>query len=339
MAANRGPALSGPQKAAVLCMALGTERAAKILQQLSNDEVERISREIAVLPAIPAPAVGDVLSEFEQVSRAIESVAHGGVQYAQQLLEQALGPQKAKIVLEKIQEQLVDTGLKRLKKAAPEVLAGILRGEHPQTVALILAHLDLRQASSVVEAMDPDTAAEVLFRVARMDKISPEMLLLVESGLSSKTDIGMAEEMTASGGPGPVAKLLNLAGGTLEKQLLESIRGRSSEIADQIQALMFVFEDILLVDGRGIQRLLRDVETKDLALALKAASDELKKHIRANMSERAAQALDEEIEMLGPVRVKDVEVAHARIIETVRGLSDAGEIMIRGRGANDEIIN
>jgi flagellar motor switch protein FliG len=339
MQAARPPALSGAQKAAVLCMALGTDRAARILQQLTTEEVERISREIAVMPTIPANSVGDVLAEFEQVSRAVESVAQGGVQYAQQLLEQALGPQKAKVVLEKIQEHLVDTGLKRLKKAAPEVLAGILRGEHPQTVALILAHLELRQASAVVEAMDPELAADVLFRVARMEKISPDMLLLVESGLSSKADIGMAEEMTASGGPGPVAKLLNLTGGTLEKQLLDGIRNRNAEIAEQIQALMFVFEDLLLVDGRGIQRVLREVETRELALSLKAASDELKQHIRSNMSERAAQALDEEIEMLGPVRVKDVEAAHARIIEQVRALSDAGEIMIRGRGANDDIIS
>ncbi len=330
--------MSGAQKAAVLCLSLGTDRAANILKQLTTDEVERVSREIAVMPTINASSVGEVLGEFEQVSRAVESVAQGGVAYAQQLLEQALGPQKAKVVLEKIQEQLVDTGLKRLKKAAPEVLAGILRNEHPQTVALILAHLELRQASAVVEAMDPQAAAEVLYRVARMEKISPDMLLLVESGLSSKTDIGLAEEMTASGGPGPVAKLLNLTGGTLEKELLEGIRNRSGEIADQIQALMFVFEDLLLVDGRGIQRLLREVETKELALSLKAASDELKKHIRSNMSERAAQALDEEIEMLGPVRVKDVESAHARVIEQVRALADSGEIMIRGRGANDEII-
>ncbi len=331
--------LSGAQKAAVLCLSLGTDRAANILKQLTGDEVERLSREIAVMPTINATSVGEVLGEFEQVSRAVESVAQGGVAYAQQLLEQALGPQKAKVVLEKIQEQLVDTGLKRLKKAAPEVLAGILRNEHPQTVALILAHLELRQASAVVEAMDPQVAAEVLYRVARMEKISPDMLLLVESGLSSKTDIGLTEEMTASGGPGPVAKLLNLTGGALEKELLESIRGRSAEIADQIQALMFVFEDLLMIDGRGIQRLLREVETKELALSLKAASDELKQHIRSNMSERAAQALDEEIEMLGPVRVKDVESAHARVIEQVRALADAGEIMIRGRGANDEIIS
>jgi len=330
--------LNGAQKGAVLCMALGAERSARIMQMLSAREVEVISREIASMPLVGADHVTAVLGEFQQVSRAVESVARGGVDYAQEILESALGNNKAKVILDKIQEQLVDTGLKRLRNAAPEVLAGILRGEHPQTIALILAHLDVRQASSVIAGMEPEFASEVLYRIARMDKISPEMLMVVESGLSSKTDLSLSEEMTLSGGPQAVAKLLNLTGGTLEKQLLEGIETRSGDIAGQIKSLMFVFEDLLLVDSRGIQRVLRDVDAKDLALALKAASDELKKHIRSNMSERAGQALEEEIEMLGPVRVKDVEAAHGRIIEVVRGLSDAGEIMIAGRGGGDDII-
>jgi len=330
--------LSGPQKGAVLCMALGAERSARILQMLSAREVEVISREIASMPMVGADRVSTVINEFQQVSRAVESVARGGVDYAQEILESALGSNKARVILDKIQEQLVDTGLKRLRNAAPEVLTGILRGEHPQTIALILAHLDVRQSSGVIGGMEPAVAAEVLYRIARMDKISPEMLMLVESGLSSKTDLSLSEEMTLSGGPQAVAKLLNLTGGSLEKELLEGIETRSGEIAAQIKALMFVFEDLLLVDARGIQRVLRDVDAKDLALALKAASEELKNHIRANMSERAGQALEEEIEMLGPVRVKDVEAAHARIIETVRQLSDSGEIMIAGRGGGDDII-
>jgi len=333
-----GEGMSGAQKGAVLCMALGAERSAKILQLLSAREVEVISKEIAGLPVVESEKVANVLAEFQHVSRAVDSVAHGGVDYAQEILESALGSSKAKVILERIQEQLADTGLKRLRNAAPEVLAGILRGEHPQTIALILAHLDGRQASSVIAGMEPEFASEVLYRIARMDKISPEMLLVVESGLSSKTDLSLSEEMTLSGGPQAVAKLLNLTGGTLEKQLLEGIETRSNDIADQIKSLMFVFEDLLLIDARGIQRILRDVDAKDLALALKAASNELKQHIRSNMSDRAGQALEEEIEMLGPVRVKDVEAAHARIIEIVRLLSDSGEIMISGRGGSDDII-
>jgi flagellar motor switch protein FliG len=330
--------MSGAQKGAVLCMALGAERSSKILQMLSSREVEVLSREIASLPVVESEKVATVLAEFQHVSRAVDSVAHGGVDYAQEILESALGAAKAKVILERIREQMVDTGLKRLRNAAPEVLAGILRGEHPQTIALILAHLDARQSASVIQGMEAEFASEVLYRIARMDKISPEMLVVVESGLSSKTDLSLSEEMTLSGGPQAVAKLLNLTGGTLEKQLLEGIETRSNEIADEIKSLMFVFEDLMLIDARGIQRILRDIDAKDLALALKAASHELKQHIRSNMSERAGQALEEEIEMLGPVRVKDVEAAHARIIEIVRMLSDSGEVMIAGRGGGDDII-
>jgi len=330
--------LNGPQKGAVLCMALGTERAARVLQQLTPSEVELVSREIASLPSVNTETVTSVLEEFTHVSKAVESVARGGVEYAQQLLEQALGTNRARAVLEKIQDQLVDTGLKRLRKAAPEVLAGILRGEHPQTIALILAHLNVRQAAKVVEAMDPEHAADILYRVARMEKISPEMLALVEAGLSSKTDLSMSEEMTLSGGPAAVAKLLNLAPSSLEKQLLATIGDHDSDIAREIESLMFVFEDLMLIDARGIQRVLRDVDTKELALALKAASDELKDHIKGNMSERASAALEEEIEMLGPVRVRDVEGAQTHIIEIVRTLEQSGEVMIRTSGGNDDII-
>lgn len=331
-------ALTGAQKGAVLCMVLGTESAARVLKVLSPKEVELVTREIAALPSVGSEVVSSVMEEFQHVAKAVESVARGGVDYAQQILETALGSTRARAVLDRIQEQMVDSGLKRLRKAAPEVLAGILRGEHPQTIALILAHLDVRQASKVVEAMDLELAGDVLYRVARMDKISPEMLAMVEAGLSSKTDLTLTEEMTLSGGPEAVAKLLNFAPGSLEKQLLEAIGQRSSDIAGEIENLMFVFEDLLLIDGRAIQRVLRDVDTKELALALKAASDDLKRHILTNMSERAASALEEEIEIMGPVRVRDVEAAHTHIIEVVRSLEQAGEIMIRKNGSNDEII-
>jgi flagellar motor switch protein FliG len=330
--------LTGAQKCAVLCITLGGKEAAQILQQLAPDEIEQVTREISAMKTVPREVSEAVIAEFRNVSAAAQSVARGGVRYAQQLLEQALGPARAKVVLEKIQERVVDTGLKRLKRAAPEVLAGILRGEHPQTVALILAHLEESQAAALVAAMDPQVAAEVLYRVARMEKISPEMLALVEAGLSSKADVSLSQEMTLSGGPASVARLLNLTGQTLEKQLLETITERNGEIAAQIKALMFVFEDLHLLDGKGMQRLLREIDTKELALALKAASPEVKKHITSNMSERAAGALEEEIEILGPVRVKDVEASHTRIIEIVRQLEESGEILLAGRGGGNDVI-
>jgi flagellar motor switch protein FliG len=233
---------------------------------------------------------------------------------------------------------MVETGLKRLRRAAPDVLMSVLRGEHPQTLALILAHLDIRQAAGVIEAMEPELAADVLFRVARMEKVSPEMLALVETGLGSKADLSLSQEMTLSGGPSSVANVLNLTTPSLEKTLMEALGVRDADLANQIKGLMFVFEDLKLLDGRAMQRVLRDIESKELALALKAASDELKQHILKNMSERAAAALTEEMEYLGPVKVKDVEAAHLRIVQSVRALEEAGEIVISGRGGADDVI-
>lgn len=338
LARERSEPLTGAQKTAVLCMVLGTEGAARLMQRLRPEEVETVTREIAVMPTVATDQVQAVLSEFRDISLAVESMARGGEEYARQVLEQALGPNRASSILQRIQEQIADTGLRRLKKAAPDVLAGALRGEHPQTIALILAHLDVRQGAGLIEAMAPELAAEVLYRVARMDKISPEMLALVEAGLSSKTDLSLSQEMTLSGGPAAVARVLNLMGGTAEKALLESIGDRNADLATQIKNLMFTFEDLRLLDGRSMQRLLRDVDSKELALALKAASDELKSHILGNMSERAAAALQEELDFLGPVRVKDVEGAHTRIVDIVRRLEEAGEITVRGRGGDDDVI-
>jgi flagellar motor switch protein FliG len=330
--------LSGLQKAAVLCVALGSERASRVFQHLTPEEVESVAREIIALPPVPQETVQGVLRDYQAAAREAESVAHGGPSYAQQVLEQALGQTRARAALDQLRAGAVDTGLKRLKRAAPEVLVGILRGEHPQTIALILAHLDVRHAAGLVATMERELAADVLHRVARMEKIAPEMLAVVEAGLSSKTDLTLSQEMTLSGGPASVAKLLNLAGATLERELLDRMGQSNPELAAEISALMFTFEDLLLVDKKGIQRLLRDLDTKELALALKAASHELKKHIFSAMSERAGAAVEEEMEILGPVRVKDVEACHGRIVETLRGLEQAGELMIRSRGADDDII-
>jgi flagellar motor switch protein FliG len=338
-AARREPeVLSGGQKCAVLCMVLGTEQSAKVMKLLTPAEVEDLSREIASLPMVKGDAVDGVLHEYREFSRAVQSVAQGGVDYARQVLEQAVGASRAKLILDRIQEQMTETGLKRLKKAQPDVLLSVLRGEHPQTLALILAHLELGQAAGVIEVMEKELAGEVLFRVARMEKVSPEMVAMVEAGLSSKADLSLSQEMKLSGGPSAVANVLNLTAPSLEKSLMEAISGRDPELANQIKGLMFVFEDLKLLDGRAMQRLLRDIEGKELALALKAASDELKQHILKNMSERAAAALQEEMEYLGPVKVKDVEASHMRIIQTVRNLEEAGEIVLSGRGGGDDVI-
>jgi flagellar motor switch protein FliG len=336
-ATEREP-LTGAQKAAVLCMSLGTDVASKVMQLLGPDQAEVVSREIAAMPLADTNTVEGVLMEYRQVARAVQSLSEGGLARAGEILEQSFGPQKARQILEKIREQINDNGLKRLKRAAPEVLMSVLRGEHPQTLALILAHLDTRQAATVIEVMGPELAGDVLYRVARMEKVAPDMVAVVEQGLASKTDLTLSSEMTLSGGPAAVAKVLTLASGSVEKAIIESITQRNHELAQQISNLMFAFEDLVTLDGKSMQRILRDVDSKELALALKAASDELKQHIMKNMSERAAGALTEEMEFLGPVRVKDVEAAQTRIIAAVRTLEETGEIVLGGRGGDDEVI-
>ncbi len=329
--------LSGAQRTAVLCIALGPEVAVKILQKLQPSEMELVAREIATYQTVQSELVDAVMDEFYEASKGASTTYTGGINYVSNVLEMAIGPVNAGTLVEKIKGQVLDADLSRFNTASPEALAGVLRGEHPQTIALVLAHLGHRQAAGVLQALDPELAAEVMFRVARMEKVSPEMVVLVQQGLTSKQDLALPREMTASGGPGSVAKVLNLMGETHSKQLLEAVAGRDEGMATQIQSLMFVFEDLISIDMKGMQRLLREVDYKELALALKGASDELNQKIRACMSERAAEALDEEIDMLGPVRVKDVEGAHARIIELVRTLEESGELIVRS--GDDEIID
>jgi flagellar motor switch protein FliG len=334
---GHGERLSGAQKSAVLCMALGSKASSKVLQFLSEEEVEAITLEIASLRNVGADTAESVLEEYRSVASAAAKLAEGGVEYSRQILERALGEERAGEILKRIQHQLINSGLKRLKKAPPELLHSVFRGEHPQTIALIISHLEPTQAAIVVESMDPDVAGEVLQRVARMEKVSPEMLQVVETALSSKTDLSLSEQMTQAGGPKAVANVLNHASASVEKVLLESIAERSQELADEIKNLMFVFEDITSLDNKTIQRVLREVDSRELALALKAVSDELKEHIMKNMSERAASALREEMEFMGPVRVRDVEAAQTKIIGTIRNLEETGEIILADRGGDDFI--
>ncbi len=331
--------LTGSQKCAIVCVSLGPDVASKLLRQLSSDQVERVTQEIAALPPVPPEVVAHVLREFQQSATSPPATAQGGMVYAREVLEHAFGAVRARALVDRIEERGAPPQLRRLKQAAPDLLAGLLRDEHPQAAALVLAHLDAPQAIAVLGTLEVKRAAEVLYRMAKLDPVAPETLAQLEGALSGRTDLTFVPNSAPSGGPASVARLLNLAGGgDRGKEVLEALGQRDGDLAEKVKALMFVFEDLLLIDGRGVQRLLRDVESRELALALKAASDELKAHIRANMSERAGQALEEEIEMLGPVRVKDVEAAQTHIIESVRALEESGEILVRGRGGSDDVI-
>lgn len=330
--------LTGRQKAAVLMVALGPEASAELTAVLTPEEVEAISFEIAQLDHIPAEVATAVLAEWRETEAAAHSLATGGVEYARALLERTLGPQKAAVVLRRIESQLRDSaGFHTLRNADPQQLTNVLRNEHPQTIAFILAHLEAPLVAEVLKQIDPALGSDVLYRTATMEKVLPEVLAIVERSLGTDAALSLTQDLASAGGPSTVAAVLNLVSGSLEKQLLDGLEQQDHELFERIKGLMFVFEDLIRLDDKALQRLLRDVETKELAIALKAATDELRSRIRGLMSQRAVQALDQEMEFLGPVRLRDVEAAQGRIVKTVRDLEEAGEIVIGG-GADDVLL-
>lgn len=331
------PEFTGRQKAAILCMALGAENAAKITQRLTNDEAELITFEIARMERIAPDRAEGVLLEWIESTVASEALSTGGVDYARDILEKAFNVQKAQGILKRVVSQLADsTGLRRLRNADPQQIANMLRNEHPQTVALILAHLPFPHAAAVLKDTDPAASGEIAFRMARMEKVSPDMLLLIEKSLGADTELDFQQGLAHAGGPAAVAAMLNLLQGALEKQILDKVAEMDPALSEQIKNLMFVFEDLRGVGDREIQRILREVETKTLALALKGASVELRERIMSQMSQRAVTSLTDEMELLGPTRMKDVEAAQAQIVAQARALEDAGEIVLNAAG--DDIV-
>jgi flagellar motor switch protein FliG len=332
-----GAPLSGPQKAAVLIMALGADASAKVLSRLAPEEVEAITRTIAKTAMAEPNTVDAVLGEFRDAARTLSAMTPGGEDYAREVLESAMGVQRARGVMERIRETPSAVPVSPLRQAAPDVLQTALRGENPQTLALVLAHLEPRVAAQMIAGMDPELSADVLYRVATMEKVAPEVLHMVESAILARSETTAPPEMVETGGPGAVAKMLNQMPNGADSALLAAVGSRGTEVADAIRNLMFVFEDLMLLNDRSMQRLLRDVDSRELAIGLKAASEELKAHVLKNMSERAGAALREELEMLGAVKVKDVQAAHASIIATVRALQESDEITIE-RGGDEDVI-
>ncbi|MFI5309603.1 MAG: flagellar motor switch protein FliG [Gemmatimonadales bacterium] len=331
--------LTGRQKAAIVCMALGAEEAAKITQRLSGDEVELISFEIARMGRVEPEVAQSVLIEWIESAVASEALSSGGVDFAREILEKAFGSQKASAILKRVTSQLADSsGLVRLKNADPQQIANMFRNEHPQTLALILAHLVSTQTAGILKELDPTLGGEIALRMAKMEKVSPDMLLLIERSLGTDTELEFQQGMSRAGGPAAVAEVLNLLHGALEKQILERITDDDPALSEQIKNLMFVFEDLIAVDSVAVQRILRDVDTKTLALALKGASGELRQHIMAQLSQRAVTSLKEEMELLGPVRMRDVEGAQATIVGQARALEESGDVILNG-GASDLVVN
>lgn len=334
----RADSLTGRQKAAIVLMAMGREAAAQITQTLPQQELEDITLEIARLEHVPVELVESVLREWQHMETAAHSITQGGVDYARQVLEPAVGPQKAGVILKRIETQLRESsGFQNLRKADPQQVATLVRNEHPQTIALLLAHMDAAQVALVLKELPNALGGDVLFRMARMEKVLPEVLAVLERSYGSESKLSLAQDMSTAGGPQAVAAILNLVTQTLEKELLENIAQQDPTLSEEIKNLMFVFEDIVKLDDRSLQRLLRDVQTRDLATALKGASDGLKKRVFGCLSNRAADAVREEMELLGPVRLRDVEAAQASTVRLVRTLEESGEIVIGG-GTDDMVV-
>jgi flagellar motor switch protein FliG len=330
--------LTGRVKAAIVCTALGAERAAKITSELGSDETEIIALEMAQLDRVPPEIVDQVLGEYIESSVGIESLSAGGVEFAKDVLVKAFGAARAEQILRRIQGQLADSDrFGRLRRVDPQQLSNTLRGEHPQTIALVLAHLEPAHVAQVLRELDPAIGGDVVYRIACMEKVAPDMIALVERALGTEADMSFAQGMSTVGGPAAVAAVLNLVSTSLEGQLLETVDQHDPALSEQIKNLMFVFEDLSSLDDKSLQRLLREVDVKQLALALKAASAELKQRIMGVMSQRAVAGLKEEIEFLGPVKMRDVEAAQADVVRKVRALEETGEIVLSA-GSDDVIV-
>jgi flagellar motor switch protein FliG len=319
-------------------MAIGAEHAAKLTGQLHPEEAEIVALEMAQLDRIPPTTIDAVLSEWLEVTLGVDSLSAGGVEFAKDVLEKAFGPAKAQQILKRIQGQLADSDrFGRLRRADPQQLGNTLRGEHPQTIALILAHLDPAHVAAIIREFEPALGGDVMFRIARMEKVSPEMISLVERAIGNEADLAFSQGMSSVGGPAAVAAVLNLVSSSLEKEVLDLVAEKDPHLSDQIKNLMFVFEDLSTLDDKSLQRLLREVDVKQLALALKAASPELRNKIMGTMSQRAVAGLKEEIEFLGPVKMRDVEAAQTDIVSKVRALEETGEIVLSA-GTDDVIV-
>ncbi len=330
--------LTGRQKVAIVCMAIGSEHAAKLTAALQAEEAEVVALEMAQLDRVPPAIVEMVLTEWLQLTIGVDSLSAGGVEFARDVLERAFGQVKAAAILKRIQGQLADSDrFGRLRRADPQQLSNTLRGEHPQTIALILAHLDPAQVAAILRELEPAMGGEVMFRIARMEKVAPEMISLVERAIGSEADLAFSQGLSSVGGPAAVAAILNLVSSSLEKEVLDLVTEKDPLLSDQIKNLMFVFEDLSALDDKSLQRLLREVDVKQLSLALKAASPELRTKIMGTMSQRAVAGLKEEMEFLGPVKMRDVEAAQSDIVSKVRALEETGEIVISS-GSDDVLI-
>ncbi len=329
--------LKGIQKAAILLIALGPEKSSLIFKHLKEEEIEDLTLEIANTKSVTPQVKEKVINEVYEVCLAQQYIAEGGIGYAKELLEKALGADKAMDVIGKLTASLQVKPFEFVKKTDASQLLNFIQDEHPQTIALILSYLSAGQAATILGALVPEKQAEVARRIATMDRTSPDVIKEVERVLESKLSSLVNQDYTIIGGVDAVVEILNTVDRGTEKHIMETLEVEEPELADEIRKKMFVFEDILLLDDRAIQRVLRDVDNNDLAIACKGSTEEVQNAIFSNMSKRLAEMIREDMEFMGPVRMKDVEEAQQKIVNIIRKLEDSAEIVI-SRGGGDEIV-
>jgi flagellar motor switch protein FliG len=329
--------MTGLRKAAILLVRMGKEHSSRVLASMSEAEVEELSAEIARLGKLEPEVVGDVIDEFYAMATTKHAGA-GGMAYARELLEASLGSERAKLILDRLQASMTDMPFNFLSHADPRQVLSYVQHEHPQTIALVLAHVPSALASSILAGLPPEVQSDVAHRIAVMDRTSPEVIRQVELALQRKlSSVLQPGELSTVGGLQPLVDIINRADRTTERLILEALEQRNPEIAEELRRRMFMFEDIVGLDDRSVQLVLRQVEPSDLATALKGVTDAVRDKVTSNLSERGRENLLEEIDLLGPVKVKMVEEAQQKIVSVIRSLEDSGQIEIQ-RGEQEELI-
>tara|TARA_A100001037_G_scaffold302396_1_gene333916 strand:- start:985 stop:2001 length:1017 start_codon:yes stop_codon:yes gene_type:complete len=332
-----GEELSAGIKVAILMISLGQETTAEVMKYLTEIEIERIAQNIAELEVVTTEQEDEVLEEFEQMLIAGQYVSQGGMDFARGALEKAMGPRKAQALLDRV-SSTTTSGFYMLRNVDPNQIIPFISKEHPQTIALILSQLESTQAAGVVNGLTEELQADVAYRIATMDSISPQVLRELEDSLAENLQTILSGQVTEIGGPKAVAEILNSTGRSTEKAVLERLDAQDPELAEDVRNQMFVFDDIANLTDREIQLILREVDSKDLSTALKGANDEMKDRIFGNVSERVGTMMKEEMDFSGPVRMSDVEEVQLRIVQTVRQLEEAGQVTIVRGDSNDQFV-
>jgi len=329
--------MNGRQKAAILLVSLGAEASAQVFKHLRQDEIDELTLEIAGIGHVPQERKQSVVEEFYETALAQDYIAEGGLEYARAILERALGSDRANDVMTRLSGSIQVSPFEFLRRTDAGQILNVIANEHPQTVALVMAYLPPETAAQVVSSLPDELQAEVAMRIALMDRTAPEVIREIERVLERKLSSVINQDFTSAGGLRSLVDLLNQVDRATERTILETLEEQNPELADEVRRMMFLFEDIVVLDDRSIQQVLREVDTKELAVALKGTSDEVQDKIYSNMSERAAAIIKEDLEFMGPVRVKTVEEAQQKIVAVIRRLEDAGQIVIV-RGGEDQLV-